>query len=235
MTESKRALGSNLARLDATTDEEIARHMVEDDSPEWTAEDFARAEVWDGNKFLGHGRDFENGKRKAGRPKGSGTKELVTLRIDRDILDHFRAGGPGWQTRLNDALREVTSATSGVDEGVVHGWSAPVGRQLGTDEGVAHQWSTPVGTNARLIIEVLKAMPAGTARPAEIKKALQDDKGVAMAFTSIRHALGQLATRNEVAASEDGKTWHYIERDTMTGQFLRSDSPGRRRPAARKS
>jgi hypothetical protein len=66
------------------------------------------------------------------------------------------------------------------------------------------------GTNARLIVEVLKAMPAGTARPAEIKKALQDDKGVAMAFTSIRHALGQLATRNEVAASDDGKTWRYL-------------------------
>jgi hypothetical protein len=66
------------------------------------------------------------------------------------------------------------------------------------------------GTNARLITEVLKAMPDGTARPAEIRKALQDDKGVAMAFTSIRHALGQLATRNEVAALDDGKTWRYL-------------------------
>jgi hypothetical protein len=66
------------------------------------------------------------------------------------------------------------------------------------------------GTNARLIAEVLKAMPAGTARPAEIRKALQSDKGVAMAFTSIRHALGQLASRKEVQPSADGKTWHYL-------------------------
>jgi hypothetical protein len=66
------------------------------------------------------------------------------------------------------------------------------------------------GTNARLIVEVLKAMPAGTARPAEIRKALQSDKGVAMAFTSIRHALGQLATRHEVEPSSDGKTWRYL-------------------------
>jgi hypothetical protein len=66
------------------------------------------------------------------------------------------------------------------------------------------------GSNARLIVEVLKAMPSGTARPAAIRKALQEDKGVAMAFTSIRHALGQLATRNEVAASDDGKSWRYI-------------------------
>ena len=66
------------------------------------------------------------------------------------------------------------------------------------------------GTNARLIVEVLKAMPAGTGRPADIRRALQNDKGVSMAFTSIRHALGQLAMRNEVAASDDGKTWRYL-------------------------
>jgi hypothetical protein len=70
------------------------------------------------------------------------------------------------------------------------------------------------GTNARLIGEVLKAMPAGTARPAEIRLALQRDKGVEMAFTSIRHALGQLATRNEVEALADGKTWRYRGADS---------------------
>jgi hypothetical protein len=66
------------------------------------------------------------------------------------------------------------------------------------------------GTNARLIAEILQGMPSSTARPADIRKALQSDKGVAMAFTSIRHALGQLASRNEVEASSDGKTWRYV-------------------------
>jgi hypothetical protein len=66
------------------------------------------------------------------------------------------------------------------------------------------------GSNAKLIAEVLQGMPSGTARPAEICSALQRDKGVAMAFTSIRHALGQLATRNEVEATADGKTWRYL-------------------------
>jgi len=66
------------------------------------------------------------------------------------------------------------------------------------------------GNNAQLIAEVLKAMPSGTARPAEIRKALQSDKGVAIAFTSIRHALGQLASRQEVEVSSDGKTWRYV-------------------------
>jgi uncharacterized protein (DUF4415 family) len=34
-------------------------------------------------------------------------KELVSLRIDRDILDHFQDAGPGWQDRINEALRKV--------------------------------------------------------------------------------------------------------------------------------
>jgi uncharacterized protein (DUF4415 family) len=34
-------------------------------------------------------------------------KETVTLRIDRDVLDHFQADGPGWQDRINAALRKV--------------------------------------------------------------------------------------------------------------------------------
>jgi hypothetical protein len=38
---------------------------------------------------------------------------------------------------------------------------------------------------------------------------LQSDKGVAMAFTSIRHALGQLAQRSEATVASDGKTWRY--------------------------
>ena len=38
-------------------------------------------------------------------PSLPGVKELVTLRIDRDVLDHFQEGGPGWQERINAALR----------------------------------------------------------------------------------------------------------------------------------
>lgn len=45
-------------------------------------------------------------RRARGRPAGSGTKEQVAIRIDRDVLAAFRAGGAGWQTRMNDALRE---------------------------------------------------------------------------------------------------------------------------------
>lgn len=34
------------------------------------------------------------------------TKEQVTLRLDKEIIEHFKAQGKGWQTRLNDALLE---------------------------------------------------------------------------------------------------------------------------------
>ena len=36
-----------------------------------------------------------------------GAKEQVTLRLDQDVLDHFRDTGPGWQDRLNNALRKA--------------------------------------------------------------------------------------------------------------------------------
>ena len=39
------------------------------------------------------------------RPAIPNAKETVSLRLDRDILDHFQADGPGWQDRINDALR----------------------------------------------------------------------------------------------------------------------------------
>ena len=36
-----------------------------------------------------------------------GVKEQVTPRIDQDVLEHFRQGGPGWQDRINEALRKA--------------------------------------------------------------------------------------------------------------------------------
>ena len=45
-------------------------------------------------------------RRKRGRPAGSGAKEQIALRVDRDVLARFRGGGPGWQTRMNEALKD---------------------------------------------------------------------------------------------------------------------------------
>jgi uncharacterized protein (DUF4415 family) len=40
------------------------------------------------------------------QPSIPGAKEQVSLRIDRDVLDHFQEAGPGWQDRINEALRK---------------------------------------------------------------------------------------------------------------------------------
>jgi uncharacterized protein (DUF4415 family) len=36
-----------------------------------------------------------------------GVKELVSLRIDQDVLEYFQGSGPGWQDRINEALRKA--------------------------------------------------------------------------------------------------------------------------------
>ena len=40
-------------------------------------------------------------------PSVPGVKEMVSLRIDRDVLDFFQEDGPGWQDRINAALRKA--------------------------------------------------------------------------------------------------------------------------------
>ncbi|MGC2415834.1 MAG: hypothetical protein WA459_24445, partial [Stellaceae bacterium] len=65
------------------------------------------------------------------------------------------------------------------------------------------------GTNARLVEEVLQSNAPRALRPSEIRRAVQRDKGVAMAFTSIRHALVQLQERRSAEQVGDSKTWRY--------------------------
>jgi uncharacterized protein (DUF4415 family) len=67
-----------------------------DDAPELTKEYFERADVYRGDKLI-----------RRGRPPSEHPKEAIKLRIDPDVLAHFRATGPGWQTRINDALRRA--------------------------------------------------------------------------------------------------------------------------------
>lgn len=78
--------------------------IFDEDNPEWTAEDFARARPL--SDFPEIAAAFP---RTPGRPKGSttSTRQQVTLRLDREVLARLRATGPGWQTRVNEALRKV--------------------------------------------------------------------------------------------------------------------------------
>ena len=66
-----------------------------DDAPELDDDWFDRAEIRIGDKVI-----------RRGRPPGA-TKTQVSLRLDHDVLAAFRAGGPGWQSRMNEALRKA--------------------------------------------------------------------------------------------------------------------------------
>src|SRR6195256_6355617 len=64
------------------------------------------------------------------------------------------------------------------------------------------------GTNALIIEEILEAMAPSPVRPAEIRKALQDN-GVAISFPSIHHALRQLEARNAAEQVGGSKSWRH--------------------------
>jgi uncharacterized protein (DUF4415 family) len=77
----------------------------DEDTPEWTDEQLDRAEFAVGGEVV---RTATGTLTRAGRPPlGEHPKRQVTLRLDPEILDRFRAGGPGWQGRINEALRKA--------------------------------------------------------------------------------------------------------------------------------
>ena len=80
--------------------------MIDDDNPEWTDADFARAKL--GQDIPAHIRAAFPKAR--GRPAGSvkdDAKQAISIRLDPDVIAHFRATGPGWQSRVNAALRKA--------------------------------------------------------------------------------------------------------------------------------
>jgi uncharacterized protein (DUF4415 family) len=71
-------------------------------NPKWTEKDIARAKP-----FAAMFPELAASYRRARGPQKSPTKAAVSLRLDRRIIDHFRATGEGWQTRINNVLLEV--------------------------------------------------------------------------------------------------------------------------------
>jgi uncharacterized protein (DUF4415 family) len=76
-----------------------------DDSPPLTKDFFQRAEVREGGKVV---REATGTFTKMGRPPlGTAAKKQVTLRLDAAVVEAFRAGGTGWQSRMNDVLAKA--------------------------------------------------------------------------------------------------------------------------------
>jgi uncharacterized protein (DUF4415 family) len=82
--------------------------LDDDEAPTWSDEVFARAEIREGDRVI---RPATGTLTRRGRPKSERPKRQVTLRLDLDVLEHFRAGGPGWQSRMNEVLRKAIGAS----------------------------------------------------------------------------------------------------------------------------
>jgi uncharacterized protein (DUF4415 family) len=91
MSASRKNTATDLAKLDAhvITQEEY------DEIPELTDEWFDNAEFSIGGKVI-----------RKGRPPLAAPKRLVSLRLDSDVVEGFRATGRGWQSRINAVLAE---------------------------------------------------------------------------------------------------------------------------------
>lgn len=77
------------------------------DAHERTAEELARMRP--ASEVVPH--IVERYRRTRGKQKAP-TKKHVSIRLDADLAEHFRSSGPGWQTRLNDALRQAVFGDS---------------------------------------------------------------------------------------------------------------------------
>jgi uncharacterized protein (DUF4415 family) len=70
-----------------------------EEAPEITNRWIAGADLYRGKKLV-----------RRGRPPGTGRKTQTTVRISKEVLEFFRATGPGWQTRMDEALKRYVAA-----------------------------------------------------------------------------------------------------------------------------
>jgi uncharacterized protein (DUF4415 family) len=90
----------------ATAAEDEDEPIIDDENPEWTEEDFASAKsIFEIPELA----DLAALVSKGGRPRlpERYRKRRVTLMLDPDVIEHFKADGKGWQTRVNAALRKA--------------------------------------------------------------------------------------------------------------------------------
>jgi len=84
-------IGSNLSNVDT--------HAIQpeeyEELPELDDAFFERANLYKGEKLI-----------RAGRPKSSRRKVLLSVRYSPEVVEYFRATGAGWQTRMDEALKE---------------------------------------------------------------------------------------------------------------------------------
>ena len=98
--------------MSANEESSRASWVDPDDGPELTEEIAARAQISINGVVI---REATGTLTKAGRPPiGDAPKQQVTLRLPREVLAFFKAGGPGWQTRIGEVLSRHAAGHSSV-------------------------------------------------------------------------------------------------------------------------
>jgi uncharacterized protein (DUF4415 family) len=83
----------------------IRRAWVDpDDASEWSQDEFNRAEIAVGGKVVRPAQGTLT--RPRGRPRKADAKVHIHIRLSPQVLGHFRGTGPGWQTRIDEVLRD---------------------------------------------------------------------------------------------------------------------------------
>ena len=77
------------------------KKTVDPDNPEWTRKDFERARPPQDLP-----EDIQEAFRRRG-PQKAPRKVPVSLRLSREVVERFKADGPGWQSRIDQALRKA--------------------------------------------------------------------------------------------------------------------------------
>jgi uncharacterized protein (DUF4415 family) len=87
---------------------EDAASSPDDDNPEWTEEDLAAARPASELllELIGEKATQDLMRRGRGRPQKPVKKINQTLRLDADVVEAYRQEGKGWQTRINEVLRQ---------------------------------------------------------------------------------------------------------------------------------
>ena len=86
--------------------------VFDDDNPEWTKADFARATRFDGVKMKDLTPEMLARVKNTRGPQKAQTKIAVSIRLSPDVLSHFKAKGAGWQSRIDDVLRKIVKKAS---------------------------------------------------------------------------------------------------------------------------
>ena len=122
-----------------------------DDAPRLTPEMLEDAEVFEGDKFIRRGR---------GRPPTGKAKEVVSFRLDGEVVAKLREAGPGWHSQVNDILRadllipgDIIERDIAIATGLRDRWAARLATHRETGRGrlrIGGAWETPDEAEKRL-------------------------------------------------------------------------------------